>query len=299
MAGTLAYMAPEQIQGKARPASDQYALGVVVYEWISGTRPFSGASMEIIAQHLSIAPPPLCGRISAASPEIERVVMKALAKDPKERFARIRDFAIALEEVNQSVRFQPPPPLVVPLTPVQVPQSGVPVPAERQALQTNNLDVYQKTKEQWFSQAFTLYEAERYAEALIAFENAIQLDSKYGYAYSGRALTLYQLKRYQDALMALERALQLNPNDAMAYYASGLAMEQLQKYTEALQAFERVTQLDPKYASAWRKKGDALCGLKRYEDALSAYEHALELDPNDADTYIGKGKALKYLGRSK
>src|SRR5579875_1134726 len=41
-AGTLAYMAPEQIEGKPRRASDQYALGIVVYEWLSGTCPFSG-----------------------------------------------------------------------------------------------------------------------------------------------------------------------------------------------------------------------------------------------------------------
>ncbi len=38
--GTIPYMAPEQIQAQARPASDQYALGIVVYEWLCGTRPF-------------------------------------------------------------------------------------------------------------------------------------------------------------------------------------------------------------------------------------------------------------------
>ena len=46
--GTMAYMAPEQIQGKARPASDQYALGVVVYEWLSGMKPFNGSYVEIV-----------------------------------------------------------------------------------------------------------------------------------------------------------------------------------------------------------------------------------------------------------
>src|SRR2546430_2925198 len=51
-AGTITYMAPEQIQGKPRLASDQYALGVVVYEWISGDRPFLGSFTEIASQHI-------------------------------------------------------------------------------------------------------------------------------------------------------------------------------------------------------------------------------------------------------
>src|SRR5207244_8325070 len=59
MAGTVAYMAPEQIQGKPRAASDQYALGVVVYEWISGDRPFHGTLTEIAVQHAVALPPPL------------------------------------------------------------------------------------------------------------------------------------------------------------------------------------------------------------------------------------------------
>src|SRR6266566_922267 len=51
MAGTIAYMAPEQIQSQARPNSDQYAIGVVVYEWLCGTRPFQGSFAEIAVKH--------------------------------------------------------------------------------------------------------------------------------------------------------------------------------------------------------------------------------------------------------
>jgi len=51
--GTLPYMAPEQIEGHPRTASDQYALGVVVYEWLCGTRPFEGSASELVVQHLA------------------------------------------------------------------------------------------------------------------------------------------------------------------------------------------------------------------------------------------------------
>ena len=51
--GTLAYMAPEQIQAHPRPASDQYSLGVVIYEWLTGARPFAGSMSEILAKQIS------------------------------------------------------------------------------------------------------------------------------------------------------------------------------------------------------------------------------------------------------
>src|SRR5438045_9792108 len=58
MAGTIPYMAPEQFQGKPRFASDQYALGIVVYEWLTGDRPFQGSVLEIATQQLINPPPP-------------------------------------------------------------------------------------------------------------------------------------------------------------------------------------------------------------------------------------------------
>src|SRR5579859_3571810 len=102
LAGTIAYMAPEQIQSQAVPASDQYALGIVVYEWLSGARPFQGSFAEIAVKHTITAPPALREKIAALSPAVEEVVMKALAKDPKQRFVDVQAFATALKQAYQN-----------------------------------------------------------------------------------------------------------------------------------------------------------------------------------------------------
>jgi WD40 repeat protein len=99
--GTIHYMAPEHIQGKARPASDQYSLGIVVYEWICGELPFYGTLQEIAIMHTIATPASLLEKVAELSPEVEKVVMKALAKDPKERFPGVLAFASALEEAAQ------------------------------------------------------------------------------------------------------------------------------------------------------------------------------------------------------
>src|SRR5215472_2962016 len=129
VAGTITYMAPEQIQGYARPASDQYALGVVVYEWLCGNRPFQGTFTEIALQHTMKPPPPMRLYLPALPVEIEQVVMTALQKDPQQRFPTVRAFAREFERVclqpNATVAasaFHVAPPSVAPPTaPVVIP----------------------------------------------------------------------------------------------------------------------------------------------------------------------------------
>jgi serine/threonine protein kinase len=105
--GTVAYMAPEQIEGKPRPATDQYALGIVVYEWLSGELPFKGSLQEIIAQQMAAIPRSLHARFPDISTDIEEAVMMALSKDPYERFDNVQAFAHALEEAYHSQKASP------------------------------------------------------------------------------------------------------------------------------------------------------------------------------------------------
>jgi len=100
--GTARYMAPERIQGDSLPASDQYALAVMVYEWLCGQPPFDGSALGICAQHVSTPPPRLREHVPSISAAVERVVLKALKKDPHKRYAHVLEFVSALKQANLS-----------------------------------------------------------------------------------------------------------------------------------------------------------------------------------------------------
>ncbi len=86
--GTPEYMSPEQARsGKVTAQSDIYSLGVVLYEMATGQLPFSGEdAFSVALQHLSKAPP-RPREVNAGVPEwLERVILRAMAKEPGDRF---------------------------------------------------------------------------------------------------------------------------------------------------------------------------------------------------------------------
>jgi len=104
-AGTAAYAAPEQLRGKPVFASDQYALGIIAYEWLCGHQPFAGDDVAVIWQHISVPPPPIRQEKPSISAAVEDVILQALAKDPQQRFPGVIAFAQALENASQKQNF--------------------------------------------------------------------------------------------------------------------------------------------------------------------------------------------------
>lgn len=105
--GTLAYMAPEQIRGRPCPASDQYALAVMVYKWLSGQLPFQGSAAHLSIQHLHAFPASLHERHPEIPLAVEQVVFKALSKEPSRRYVDVLSFAKAFEEACQAISSLP------------------------------------------------------------------------------------------------------------------------------------------------------------------------------------------------
>ena len=104
--GSPSYIAPERLLGRPYDArADLYAVGVILYEMLGGSRPFVGSSPEEIMQRALARPPrPLRALRDDVPPALDAVVMRALAKDPARRFESAGEMLVALDEARLAGR---------------------------------------------------------------------------------------------------------------------------------------------------------------------------------------------------
>ena len=100
--GTADYISPEQVKGKRGDGrSDIYAMGVILYEMLTGRLPFTGASpMEVMNDRLLNHPYPPSKADPSISPELQEVIYRALEREPQNRYARASEFAHDLQHLE-------------------------------------------------------------------------------------------------------------------------------------------------------------------------------------------------------
>ena len=103
--GTVAYMSPEQARGPdVDTRTDVWAVGVLLYEAVAGRRPFSGPSTsDVLAAILEHDPPPLARFDPGVPPELQRIVTKALRKDPEQRYQVMKDLVLDLQALRDDL----------------------------------------------------------------------------------------------------------------------------------------------------------------------------------------------------
>ncbi|MDW8299997.1 MAG: tetratricopeptide repeat protein [Anaerolineae bacterium] len=308
VAGTLAYMAPEQYTPSLQPLdarADIFAFGIILYEMLTGIQPFSGArSIQALRELHSRPvrfPPELAEQLPA---DLCDLILRCLKPRREARPQTWLELRTELAQCYQALTGNPPP------------LEDSPVALERDEL---------------MDKAYSLSELKRHQEALSVYDQALALDPNSAWIWARKGRVLRQVKRYDEALATFERALALKPDFAWAWYNKGIVYERLKQYDQAQAAYKRAAALnprdiwatynharlllqlgqpeaaleqiqsalaiDPEHALSHVLRGHILMRLAQVHEALAAFERALQLDRELGEAFVGRGKALKALRR--
>ena len=306
--GTVPYMSPEQVRAEELDGrSDIFSYGVVIYELISGRRPFDAkSSAEIISAILTQDPPPLRG---IATNRFARLVRKCLEKEPAKRYQTMEELIVELEQVkreSESGQF------VTLIKNEAVSRPGVTVPlrqlnwrsvfSSRLALAAIVLLMLALAMYMRFFRGPTLATGPN-----IKYENSPAYDS---YLRGKVNIKRENQDDIENAIGLLKQAIAADSGFAPAYAELARAYnikafyfapeaEKKQLNEDAAVAVEKALALDPNLAEAHFARGLILWTHENrfpHEQAIQAYRRALELDPNLDEAHLQLGVVYFHIG---
>ncbi len=134
--------------------------------------------------------------------------------------------------------------------------------------------------------AIILFEKKKYEEMIPVMEILFELDPEFKNSASYNlmyGISLLEGSRFEDAIISFDEVLQLKPDDAIAWSQKGRALAILGEYLQALDAFENALKYDPNDGQAWLFKGRALQELGEVQEALDAFDQAILLGSKEAE----------------
>ncbi|BAY47024.1 TPR repeat-containing serine/threonine protein kinase [Scytonema sp. HK-05] len=303
--GTPGYIPSEQAQGNPKFSSDIYALGILGIQALTGLSPeqldLDAETSEIIWQHTSV------------SEDFAKVLDKMVCYDFRERYGSAGVVLQALHDLNksqsQTMALSSPllqNPIKNTLKPITKPKkhivlkflgvmSLIGIGVGSSIYIVNAINSVNATE--LYKQANTLYELQRYQDALSRYEKAVNIRPEYAQARNGQGKTLYELKEYKEALAAYDKTIQLEPDYLPAWSGRGFTLNKLQRYQEAIASFDKALQLQNNYPEVWNAKGEALTKLNEYDQALKSYDKAIEFNKEYYEAWYNKALLLQNLKR--
>ena len=276
--GTVAYMSPEQTRGVGVDArTDIWSLGAVLYELLTGRRPFTGETDETVIHAIRHDEPRPVRLLRREVPvDVAAVVSRCLAKDPTRRYQRADELVADVRTLQQGGR------LPRSLVSTRVLRYGVTAILGVVLVLTGpslTRGVHQVDPE-----AFSLYlQGKRTADnarSLAYFEQAITKDSAFAPAYSEAGIRYVWAHNRDKAERTIEQAIALDPSLSDAYEALGLLRMWLDwNWSAADAALRSAIDLNPHNALAHHELGQLLTRVGRCDDAIPEVERAVLENP--------------------
>jgi tetratricopeptide (TPR) repeat protein len=293
MAGTLAYMAPEQFEGRAvSPATDIYAMGVMLYELLTGSSPFpSGSPIEAAVRRAS-HPKPISAQIKGIPRHWDRVISRCLEFEPELRFQSASELARSLSaSPNSPDNLRHDRPLLFAAA------CAVPIALacwasvsywQMRQIYTPNADALH-----WYQTGLTALHEGTYVRAVRSFEESIARDPQFPMAHARLAEALANLDFQSDAqrelLIAMPHGSVLSPLDRLYVKAIGAIVAE--NNNEAIATYTRILAKIPAgqkaignldLGIAYERSGDI-------DRALKQYQFAETLDASSPAPYMRVG----------
>lgn len=322
--GTPQYMSPEQCQGRKdlTPASDQYSLGVVLYEMVTGQTPFQAETpLAVIHMQLLGTALPLPSLEREDLPDAaERVILKALSREPGERYpscgAMAKAFTAAIrDQAPMTVRAEPVPmPTVKAVAPPTLPTPDTPTTRISTPAPARGLPLM------WIGGAAILILVAVVAllsgrapaavtitpEATSVAVVASSTPSPTKILTEPAVVSMMDLiaqgdafitsRDYEKAIAAYDDALELEPDNVDALIKRGEAYFQSGDSEGALIDFARALEIDPNQTAIYERRAALYDAQGNTQAAIDELTAALAVTPEDSDLLILRGKAYIQYG---
>ncbi|MFL6230342.1 MAG: protein kinase domain-containing protein [Pyrinomonadaceae bacterium] len=318
--GTAPYMSPQQAKGEPVDVrSDLFSLGAMLYECVGGEPPFSGATpMEICAQVIQFDPPPPSRLNSHVLPELDRVILKALAKEPGRRYQSAGELLSALRAVSAALPGEGQvagrsrdiksrtsavwAKATLPVT-VKRPRVFIPVIVAALAILLFFLIVPNRTPHRppsdavyWYNVGTRALGDGGYYGASKALEQAVVADDGFALAHARLAEAYTELDNSDKAKDEILRAGLLTSEQPPtrpleALYLRAITNTVLRDFAPAVESYQLIARQTPENekAQVYVDLGRAYENNDEIEKAIKSYEEAIRLTQTDAAAFLRLG----------